>query len=257
MNHILIKVVTDNEIKEAVFAIHLNKAPGSDGITSKFCKDHWVAVKDDVYIAAKSIFVGGVLPKSFNHMVISFIPKTNVVEHRKQLRPISLSTIFYKIVSNIMAKRLCGVKEKIVSENQSAFLKGRLISDNILVAHELMHYLKNKRRGKKQEMAIKQWINWIMKCISSLLYSVLINKGPQRFIKPTRGLRQGDPLSPYLSLLCTEGLSFMLKEAEAKRKFQGPELAEETKQSLTFCLQMTIFCSVEHLSQNVVRFQKF
>ncbi len=66
-----------------------------------------------------------------------------------------MSTVMYKIISKVMVHRLQGIVNKIISPNQSAFLKGRLISDNILIAHECMHYLKSKRSGAEHEMAIK------------------------------------------------------------------------------------------------------
>ena len=73
----------------------------------------------------------------------------------KQVRPISLCSIFYKIISKIMVYRMQGFISRIISSNQSTFVKGRLIFDNILVAHEWMHYLKNKRAGTLFEMALK------------------------------------------------------------------------------------------------------
>ena len=73
----------------------------------------------------------------------------------KQVRPISLCSIFYKIISKIMVYRMQGFISKIISSNQSTFVKGTLVSDNILMAHECMHYLKNKRAGTLFEMALK------------------------------------------------------------------------------------------------------
>ena len=121
-----------------------------------------------------------------------------------------------------------------------------MIFDNILVAHETIHAMKNKRYGKIGLLAIKldmskaydriewdyqkgvmrkmgfsvRWIGLIMACVRSVSYSVVINGKQYGHIVPSRGLRQGDPLSPYLFLLCAEGLVSLLKCAYKRGSIQ-------------------------------------
>lgn len=128
----------------------------------------------------------------------------------------------------------------IVSKHQSAFMMDRLISDNIMVAFETLHYMRNHSTRNIGYMALKldmstaydmvewlymeklmkkmgfddAWVKLIMGCISMATYSVLINREPHGNITPTKGLRQGDLLFLYLFLLCTEGFRGLLKMAE-------------------------------------------
>lgn len=111
-------------------------------------------------------------------------------------------------------------------------MAARLVSDNILIAHEIVHNLRTNDRIFKEFMAFKtdmskaydriewlflkgilnamgfcrQWITWIMGCVTSIFYFVLINGQPCGHITPERGIRQGDPLSIFLFVFCTEGL---------------------------------------------------
>lgn len=169
----------------------------------------------------------------------------------KEFRPIALCNVSYKIISKVLVNRLKKHLPTIVSEHHNAFIPGRMISDNIVVAHEIFHSLKARKRQATSYMAVKtdiakaydrlewrflkeamtcmdfgeQWIQWIMECVSTVSYSVLINGRAEGHIIPERGLRQGDPLSPYLFILCAEVLSHMMMKAMDDRSLLGVKIA--------------------------------
>ena len=101
------------------------------------------------------VLAGGDIPQGWNDTTIVLIPKIQNPEQVKDLRPISLYNVLYKVVSKVLANRLKVVLQVIISTSQSAFVPGRLISDNTLVAYEILHYMRSKRRGKVGYAAVK------------------------------------------------------------------------------------------------------
>ncbi|CAL1400647.1 unnamed protein product [Linum trigynum] len=155
MNAGLTAAVLPEEVRKTVFAMGAKQAPGSDGFTGKFFKAFWGIVGDSVVDAVCSFFTTGRMLRSFNHTWLTLIPKVDNVESMRQLRPISLCQFVYKIITKILAERLSGLLSNIVSSSQNAFIRDRQIVENILLGHELMHYLKTKKQGKKGYMALK------------------------------------------------------------------------------------------------------
>uniref|UniRef100_A0A5B7AER2 Reverse transcriptase domain-containing protein n=1 Tax=Davidia involucrata TaxID=16924 RepID=A0A5B7AER2_DAVIN len=189
--------------------------------------------------------------EGINRTYIVLIPKVNNPRKISEFRPISLCNVVYKIISKMLANRLKSILPDIIDESQSAFVPGRLISVNILVAFEIIHCLKNRRKGKMGHLALKldmskaydrvewgfleaimlkmgfhpQWVSLVMHCVSTVSFSVLVNGDPRGCINPTRGLRQGDPLSPYLFILCAEAFSALPRKAEGENKIHGIAVA--------------------------------
>ena len=147
MNIQLTQPVKEKEIKDALFSMNPTKAPGSDGMTPIFFQKFWHILKKDIIKATKSFFHSGHMLKAMNHTNLSLIPKVENPTEVKQFRPISLCNVLYKIISKILSNRLKKVLENCISKNQAAFVPGRQILDNVIISHEYLHYLKNKREG--------------------------------------------------------------------------------------------------------------
>ncbi|CAJ2652454.1 unnamed protein product [Trifolium pratense] len=252
-NERLVMPITREELKEALFQMHPDKAPDPDGFNPAFYQYFWELCGDDIFEAAKEWLDRGYFPSSLNETNICLIPKCENPISMKDLRPISLCNVLYKMISKMLANRLRGCLDKCVSEEQLAFIEGRSILDNALIAIEVIHALKRRTRGMKGEQALKidiskaydkvdwsfirgmlerlgfsnKWIHWMMLCVSSVNYSVLVNFEKVGPIFPGRGLRQGDPLSPYLFILVIEGLTTLIKVAEANHMMKILKTYEE------------------------------
>lgn len=103
----------------------------------------------------KNFFENGVFVKAMNHTNLCLIPKMEAARHMSDFRPIALCNVSYKIISKILITRLKSHLSSIVLEEQAAFIPGRDITDNVLIAHEIIHALKVKRRCVNSFLAIK------------------------------------------------------------------------------------------------------
>ena len=226
--------VTMQEIIEALSDCDPSKAPGYDGFNLKCIKKMWSVVGEDFCTYILNFFATGTLHASFNTTWVTLIPKKKGVLEVTDFRPISLVGSLYKVIAKILSSRLKTVLPNLIGESQTAFVSDRQILDGALIANEVVHWLKVK---KKQGVLLKldfqkafdtidwdslvlvlevmgfgsKWRNWIHKCISSASISILINGVPSKPFKMGRGLRQGDPLSPFLFVIMSEVLNRMLK----------------------------------------------
>ena len=132
-----------------------------------FYQNFWDLVRGDVVTSVLDFLNSGTLPNLLNHTFITLIPKTKNLESVTEFRPISLCNVLYKIFLMVLANRLKRVLHQIISEHQSAFLKGRLITYKILVAFKTLHYMKNHNSRSLGFMALKldmsnayDWVKW-------------------------------------------------------------------------------------------------
>ncbi|KAJ9536472.1 hypothetical protein OSB04_un000353 [Centaurea solstitialis] len=231
----MIRPILDSDIKNAMFEIGNDKAPGSDGFSSRFFKAAWEVVGNDVSISIHNFFYDGRLLKELNHTLICLLPKIPNATSVSDYRPIACCSVLYKCISKIIVDRMKPVLDGIVNKSQSAFIPGRRIVDNILMAHELVvgyHLNVGPPRcafkiDLRKAYDMVDWgflirmlegfgfhhvlVKWIKELVTTTSYSVMINGEQRGFFKGERGIRQGDPLSPYLFTLIMEGFSMIFK----------------------------------------------
>jgi hypothetical protein len=240
----LSKPIAKEEIDQVVQEMPNGKAPGPDGFTVEFFKACWEVVKHDIYGVVEDSRRSTSILKALNATMITLIPKENEARTPDRYRPIALCNVVYKIISKVIANRLKPLLPTLISQEQAGFVEGRQILDNIIQAHEIIHTLKSQRRGgmiiqldlakaydkiswhymAKTLEAFgfdQHWINWIVTLVSTTSYSLLINGAPAKPFCPSRGIRQGDPLSPFLFILMMEGLSRSIKSATAAGEIKG------------------------------------
>lgn len=235
------------EFSQAVKSMHPDKASGPDGLNPAFFQHFWDLISMEVFKCFQQWLLECSFPSEVNDTTIVLIPKKDNVDDPRDLRPIALCNVLYKILAKVLENRLQKILPGIISEEQSAFVPGRNITDNVLVAFEIPHFMKRKSSGQEGEVALKldiskaydrvswsylknrmsgmgfseKWIKWVMLCVSTVSYSISFQGSSIGPIIPSRGLRQGDPLSPYLFLLCVEGLFELLKSAAASGQIKG------------------------------------
>jgi len=225
---------TEEEVKNAVWECGGSKSPGPDGFNFNFIKSCWEVLKADVMAAVQLFHTTGSLPKGCNASFIALIPKARDPSSLDQFRPISFVGVIYKIITKVLSSHMKNIMPFIIDECQLAFISGRGLLDNVVMANEVLEDI--KRNGKsgvcfkvdfeKTYDSVRwsflfdmlhrlgfhdKWISWVKGCLASSSVSVLVNGSPTEEFKPSRGLRQGDPMAPFLFLVVAEGLAGLVR----------------------------------------------
>nr|GEZ63726.1 hypothetical protein [Tanacetum cinerariifolium] len=215
--------------REATCVIEFNEAVlTEERFLKQKAKTQWLK-------EGSEFFRNGTLLKEINHTIIALLPKVKSPSRVNDYRPISCCNVLFKCISKIIANRIKHSLKKIISPNQSAFIPGRSITDNIILTHELMHNYHLERGTPRCAFKVniqkaydtvdwdflriillgfgfhQKMVSWIMECVTSTSYSICINGSLHGYFKGKRILLQGDPISPYLFTLVMEALTLMLQ----------------------------------------------
>ncbi|CAL1356637.1 unnamed protein product [Linum trigynum] len=241
---------TFEEIHGIIKEMNGLKAPGKDGFHALFFQRCWKLVGQDFFKSIQECFRNPESIRTHNETLLALIPKVDSPSSMSQFRPISLCNVGYKVVAKCIANKLKCLMPHLVKPNQSSFVPNRHITDNILILQETVHSMARKK-GKKGMMLLKldlakvydrlDWdffeepitlaglpqsiIRVIMKCVTTVEMQVLWEGGETQSFKPSRGLRQGCPLSPYLFTLCVERLGHCISEEVSLNRWNPVKLS--------------------------------
>uniref|UniRef100_A0A803Q6R6 Reverse transcriptase domain-containing protein n=1 Tax=Cannabis sativa TaxID=3483 RepID=A0A803Q6R6_CANSA len=283
MNQSLIQPFTSQEVYDALKSMSPDKSPGCDGMSAMFYQNYWNIVGTSVTNLVLGVLNNGLHMRELNKSIITLIPKVPNPSSSSMMdyRPISLCNVIYKIISKTIVIRFKKVLPFVISETQSAFLSNRLIMDNILIAFELIHHIRHKTQGRVGVSALKldmskafDRVEWqyleaimlkmgfdialpslIMRCITSSSFSFSLNGEEVGQVLPSRGLHQGDPLSPYLFLICSERLSRLLHSKEQAGMLNGLKWTRHSPSvsHLLFADDSLLFCQSNEQSAMAIK----
>ncbi|XP_043725602.1 uncharacterized protein LOC122672168 [Telopea speciosissima] len=223
-------VPCESEIRAAVWDLDADSASGPDGFPGAFFRACWELVGSDVCKAVCFFFSSSHIPAGINNCLLALIPKVNGAASLDKFKSLCMGNFFCKILFKIMACRLEGVLSRLISSEQGAFQKGKVIHENITLASELANLMSAAIRGGGLGLKIdiqkaydtiswdfifkvlrkfgfmKRWINWLRILLSSTRISILVNGGPVGFFGVERGFHQGDPISPMIFIIVEEVL---------------------------------------------------
>ena len=272
--------VSDEEIIAVLWSLKAFKAPGSDGLHVCFYQRFWLTAGRSVMDEVKIFFTERSMPDYLNRTLIALIPKIQGPETLGSYRPISLCNSVYKIVTKITVTRLRPYLAKLISPLQTAFMPGRKGMDNAIIAQEVIHTI-SRKRGRVGYMALKidlekaydklEWnfirvmliranlpedlIDIILSCVSTVSTSIMVNGEALDPIYPSRGIRQGDLLSPYLFILCMDFPGQFIEEKCNMKEWQPVKASESgpTFSHLLFADDLVLFAKANHANCTAIR----
>lgn len=256
----------DYIIKETLFSMGDDKSPRPDGFTAAFFKHNWVTICDDFLLAVHEFFLNGTLLKQVNHAAISLIPEGKHDPIAADFSLISCCNVVYKTISKVIVIKLALLLPKIINPSQAAFLEGRDMMENLFIAQQLMRSY-SRTMTTPRCMAVvdffkafgtiswkfltdtlyglgvpKVMVKWIMQCVITTSYSISLNVALHGFFRGKIGIRQGDPLLPYLFIMAMEYLSRLITRNTAAPGFRyHPKCAQLKLTHLIFTDDVMLF----------------
>ena len=176
MNQRLIRIATEDEVWHALFMMHPEKTNGPDGMTVLFFQHSWYIIKKDLVELVNNFLVSGEMDSRLNIIDICMISKIERPKRMTELRPISSCNVRYKITLKVLCQRSKISLPTLISETQSAFVAGRLISDNILIAHKTFHGLSDNKSCQNKYMPIKTDMSKAYDRVEWDFFQVLLHK---------------------------------------------------------------------------------
>jgi hypothetical protein len=251
----------------------------NEGFSAGFFQKAWPIIGEDVCSAIQEFFQFGKLLKESNSTILTLVPKKKNPSFMGDFRPIACCNIVYKCITKILANRMLPGLNDVISLNQGAFIPGRSIAENILLAQEVVcDYHKQKgipRCALKVDLmkaydslnweyilhclkclgAPARFISWIRECITSPSFTIALNGSLVGYFHGKKGLRQGDPISPYLFVIAMEGLSLLLGDAvSSNSQFDfHPRCRELKLNHLCFADDLLIFSAASIRSVKVIK----
>jgi len=231
--------ITLDECKEALEDLPVNKTPGSDGLTAEFYKKFWDVLNILFFESLQYSLLYGELSLEQRRGVLTLLPKAGKdLTKIKNWRPISILNVDYKIYAKILANRIKPVLPSIINRDQTGYIQGRLIGENVRTVKDIIDYFKDKNTESvllfvdfEKAFDSLEWdflshslesfgfgMNFIhyVKTLYSHICSSIINNGKlSESFSLERGIRQGCPVSAYLFIICAEQLSTKLRNSNS------------------------------------------
>lgn len=235
----------------AVFSSYAEGAPGPDGFPFLFYQKFWDTIKFDLMALFAKFETGTLDLHRLNFSMITLIPKENDATSIKKYRPIALTNCSFKKNSKACTNRISPCANRIISPNQTVFLKGRYLLESVVVAHEIIHEAHTSsspglilkldyekvydrvdisflRSVLRQRGFPPLWLQWMDCLLLRGSFGVRINDCDSPFFATSRGLRQGDPLSPILFNLVADVFTKILTKAATNNLISGMFPAAQT-----------------------------
>lgn len=232
------------EIRHTLFSCNPNKSPGPDGISFLFYQTFWDTISEDLFKIFQAFYNRTLDISKLNLASIFLIPKKEDTLTIQNFRPISLINYSFKLITKLLANRLSKVIDPLIDDSQSAYIKGRLIGDNIVTAHELLHHIRiTKQKGILLKLDFEKAFDkvhwdflleilhargfgplfqlWIKDTLQGARTCVSFNGETRSYFSCKRGLRQGDPMSPFLFDLVADALHKLLSNAQLMGIIKG------------------------------------